>query len=186
MTMNQWSHLIFVPVAAIVMPAHAVNYLSVAEAQQQMFDTSHQFVEAPLSFTDEDKDQIKELAGVRQRTDEQKFWKVKKDGELVGWFAVDDVIGKHEYITYGVALDLAGNVLDVEILSYRETHGHEVRNAVWREQFVGKSINDSLKLGKDIENISGATLSCRNVTDGIKRLLVINKLFLTEHSQPAS
>jgi Na+-transporting NADH:ubiquinone oxidoreductase subunit NqrC len=46
-----------------------------------------------------------------------------------------------------------------------------VRNEAWRKQFTGKTSTASLKLGDDIRNISGATLSCRHVTDAVKRLL---------------
>ena len=52
---------------------------------------------------------------------------------------------------------------------YRETYGYEIRNDKWRAQFVGKNANSKLKLDDDIKNISGATLSCRHITDGVKR-----------------
>jgi Na+-translocating ferredoxin:NAD+ oxidoreductase RnfG subunit len=61
-------------------------------------------------------------------------------------------------------------------MSYRETHGDEIRRKTWRDNFDGKSLADPLKLGKDIPNISGATLSCRNVTDGVKRVLSMLKV----------
>ena len=35
-----------------------------------------------------------------------------------------------------------------------------------------------LKLDADIKNISGATISCRHVTDGVKRLLALHDLVL--------
>jgi len=48
-----------------------------------------------------------------------------------------------------------------------------VRNASWRAQFVGKSAASPLQLNGDIKNISGATLSSKHVTDGVKRILNI-------------
>jgi Na+-transporting NADH:ubiquinone oxidoreductase subunit NqrC len=69
-------------------------------------------------------------------------------------------------------------VRDVEILEYRETYGGEVRNAAWRQQFVGKRFGSGVQLGKDIKNISGATLSSRHVTDGVRRLLATWELLL--------
>ena len=74
----------------------------------------------------------------------------------------------------------AGSVLGVEIISYRETHGGQIRDASWRAEFTGKTLADALRLGKDIPNISGATLSCRNVLDGVKRLLVIHDMVLRD------
>ena len=105
---------------------------------------------------------------MRVRSAELKVWK-SSDG---GLFIVDDVVGKHELITFALALTPAGAVRAIEILDYRESYGYEVRNADWRAQFIGKTGGAALKLDQDIRNISGATLSCRHVTDGVKRLLV--------------
>ena len=68
----------------------------------------------------------------------------------------------------------------VEILDYRETYGGEVRNANWRRQFVGKRPGSALRLDQDIKNISGATLSSRHVTDGVRRLLVTYQMLLAQ------
>jgi Na+-translocating ferredoxin:NAD+ oxidoreductase RnfG subunit len=95
-----------------------------------------------------------------------------------GWFIVDEVLGKHEYITYALGLSVSGAVKQIEILDYRETYGYEVREASWREQFVGKTTQNSLKLDGDIRNISGATLSSRHITEGVRRLLATYEVAL--------
>jgi uncharacterized protein with FMN-binding domain len=46
-----------------------------------------------------------------------------------------------------------------------------VRDGAWRAQFVGKSAASPLQLNVDIKNISGATLSSKHITDGVKRIL---------------
>jgi Na+-transporting NADH:ubiquinone oxidoreductase subunit NqrC len=69
-------------------------------------------------------------------------------------------------------------VRGIEILEYRESYGHEIRNDAWRRQFAGKSAADPLRLEQDIRNISGATLSCRHVTDGVRRLLALHDIAL--------
>ncbi len=81
------------------------------------------------------------------------------------------MVGKHEFITYAMALDASGAVKGVEILDYRESYGGQVRDAAWRSQFTGKRHGAALKLGGDVRNISGATLSSKHVTDGVRRVL---------------
>jgi hypothetical protein len=90
---------------------------------------------------------------------------------VLGRVIVDSVVGKFELIDYAVALDASGKVLAVEILTYREGHGGEVRMPAWRNQFVGKASGDPIHVGADIANISGATLSCTHVTDGVHRIV---------------
>lgn len=93
---------------------------------------------------------------------------------------VDAVIGKHDLITYAVALTNEGKVRQVEILEYREAYGGEVRSNSFRKQFVGRSHADPVQIGHDIQNISGATLSCTHVTEGIRRLLALYDVALTD------
>lgn len=168
---------IIAPVA-MVGSAHAEDYLTIAQAQKVLFPDAGVFLESAISLTEDQRDQIKKIAGVRQRTEVQQNWRAEQDGKLLGYFMVDEVIGKHEFITYAAAISPEGKVIGIEILSYRETHGGQIRKPEWRAHFAGKTLNDQFKLNKDIPNISGATLSCRNVTDGVKRLLTIHKIAL--------
>jgi hypothetical protein len=84
---------------------------------------------------------------------------------------IDQVLGKHDFITYAVGIDAGGKVKGVEIMDYRETYGGQIRDKAWRQTFVGKTSKDPLKLDKDIPSISGATLSSKHVTDGVRRIL---------------
>lgn len=164
------------PVAAIVIPAYAADYLTAQQAQKAIFPDADSFEARPAILTEAQKDKIKDLSGVRQRWDTQQIWRVVKEGKTVGWFAVDEVIGKHEFITYGVGFTADGHVVGIEIMSYRETHGGQVRDASWRKNFVGKTLADPFKLDVDVPNNSGGTLSSRNVMDGVKRVLAIQKV----------
>ena len=88
------------------------------------------------------------------------------------------MLGKHDYITYALALTPDGAVRSIEVMDYRENYGYEVRNADWRIQFLGKTKADPVQLNADIKNITGATLSCRHVSEGVKRLLFLHDLVL--------
>jgi len=179
MAARDWNAFLL-PMAVLATPAHAVDYLTVAQAQLLLFPGATGFAERPLRLNDEQRERVKSASGLRQRWEEQKVWRAERDGALQGWFIVDEVIGKHEFITYAAAISADGHVLGVEILSYRETHGGQIRDAAWRKHLAGKTLADPFKLDEDVPNISGATLSCRNVMDGVKRLLTLHKLFLAK------
>jgi Na+-translocating ferredoxin:NAD+ oxidoreductase RnfG subunit len=106
---------------------------------------------------------------------EPRAWTAVAAGQPMGYLYVDEVLGKQLFITYAVSMGMDGHVRRVEILEYRETHGFEVRNPRWLKQFAGAGENSALELNKDIKNISGATLSCRHVTEGVRRLLAVHR-----------
>jgi hypothetical protein len=144
----RWS----VPAAAVLTiaaPAYAVQYLSVAQAQKLAFPSATHFSEAEGG----------------------RAWRAEAGGKLLGLVVVDHVIGKHLYIDYAVALAPGDRVQRVEILAYRESYGGEIRSPSWLAQFVGKTSGSALRVGSDIRNISGATLSCAHVTEGVKRIV---------------
>ena len=165
--------------AAAIAPASAVAtvYLSVPAAQQALFPGAR-FVEHPLALSDAQRKAIARAAGAPGYDKVQRVWEARSGDRRIGWIMLDRVIGKHEFITYALALGADGAVRGIEILDYRETYGGEIRNPKWRQQFVGKRPGSQLRLDKDIKNISGATLSSRHVTDGVRRLLVTYQMLL--------
>lgn len=159
-------------------PALAVQYLTIDAAQKLLFPEASDFVSKPVRLDEAQKKFVEKAAGVRMRYSEQPVWQAMAADKLVGYFVLDEVYGKHEFITYAVALDASGAVRGVEILDFRETHGGQVVNPKWRAQFVGKRYGAKLKLDEDIQNISGATLSCKHISEGVRRVLAIHEVAL--------
>lgn len=141
MKASRWAWL---PVAVISTSAYATSYFTVEQAQRAIFPG--------VSFTGTGQ------AGV---------WRTSSGG----YFIVDRVVGKHEYITFAIGINANGTVKQIEIMQYNESYGYEVRDAGWRAQFVGKSAGSPLQLNVDIKNISGATLSSKHIADGVKLVL---------------
>lgn len=168
---HQW--LITAAVAAGFAPApqlaYAVEYLSAEAAQHTAFPDASAF--EPVLIAADIKAAVAREAG--RFAVEPRVWRVLAGSRPIGWFIVDEVIGKVELITYGLALDATGAVKSLDVLAYRESHGDAIRLAAWRAQFTGKRASDPVKVDADIRNISGATLSCRHVTEGVHRLLVL-------------
>lgn len=158
----------------VAAPAFAVQYLDIGQVQKLFFPQADRFESVPLLLTDAQKAFVEKAAGVRMRYARQPVWKAFENGTLVGWVVQDEVYGKHEFITYAVALDASGAVRGMEIMDYRETHGSEVGNPGWRAQFNGKKYGAPLRLDEDIQNISGATLSCKHISEGVRRILALH------------
>src|SRR4030095_13472430 len=129
------------------------------------FANATEFIEAHIRFQPAQAEAIEKLSGQKVLSRAQQIWRAQMGDKLLGYFIVDYVVGQHLLIDYAVALDAQGLVKQVEILEYRESYGGEIRGASWRKQFVGKSAKSPLVLNKDVLNISGATLSCRHVSE---------------------
>jgi hypothetical protein len=164
---NKW---LLVPAAVIAVPAcaYATQYLTVEQAQLAIFPGAA-FTPAFMTISDSQRKEIERRTGVNVRLRDQRVWRVSTGG----FFIVDEVVGKHEFISYAAGLNADGSLRQIEIMDYHESYGYEIRNEAWRRQFVGKRDGDPLKLDVDIKNIGGATLSCRHITDGVKRLLAL-------------
>ncbi|MBO9581859.1 MAG: FMN-binding protein [Sphingobium sp.] len=179
MSKPPWAHIAALPILAVVSsPAWATDYLTVDQAQRALIPQAQAFTAFPVVLSPAQLQQIRRLSGVPQRTNQPKIWQATRENAAIGWVIVDEVIGKHEFITYATAITPDGHVLGVEILSYRESKGGQVRDPRWRERFRGKTLADPFRLNQDIPNISGATLSSRNITDGVKRILAIHHVAL--------
>ncbi len=180
--MSDWIHRIVVPPAIVfsagAIPCYATTYLTVEHAQKICFTTATQFVPADVRLTRAQMRAIEKDSGVWVRLPSERVWRAMDGNRFLGWFIQDEVLGKHEYIHWALALNADGSVRQIEILVYSETYGYQIREAKWRAQFTGKKHGARLKLGGDIKNISGATLSCRHVTDGVKRLLSFYEIAL--------
>ena len=155
------------------LPAHAVTYLTVEQAQAAIFP-GKKLTPDDVKLTAAQRKAVEKASDVRVRNPDLKVWKVENGG----WFILDEVIGKHEFITYAVGLTDDGVVKQIEVMDYRETYGGQVRDQKWRAQFTGKKHGATLKLDDDIQNISGATLSSRHIADGVRRLLATYELVL--------
>lgn len=163
MKSSQW---VWLPVAAISTSVYAATYFNVEQAQQVIFPGG-KFTKAFITLTDAQAKEIEHRSDVNVRNQELQIWKV----EGGGYFIVDEVLGKHEFITYAIGLNADGSVKHIEIMQYQESYGYQVRNQEWLKQFTGKTSAAALKLDGDIKNISGATLSSHHITDGVKRIL---------------
>jgi Na+-translocating ferredoxin:NAD+ oxidoreductase RnfG subunit len=167
------------PLLVTPLVVQATQYLSIEQAQRRLFPTATAYPAQPLALTADQVKVIEQASGTRVVNRQPLVWRAMAGDQLLGHLFVDQVYGKHEFITYALAVTADGQVAGVEILDYRETHGDQVRQPRWRAQFLGKDAGDAVKIGHDIQNISGATLSCRHLTDGVRRLLATHRALLS-------
>lgn len=154
--------------------ALGAQYATPEEAAQRSFPEAVAFEPRTAQLSTEELQAVAKAAGLPARS---VSWRMllalNAAKQPLGVVVFDSVVGKFELIDYAVAIGNDGKIRNVEILTYRESHGYEVRLPGWRGQFTGKDARAPLRTGDDIANISGATLSSSHVTDGIRRIVAV-------------
>lgn len=97
-----------------------------------------------------------------------RFW---REAERSAW--VLEEVGKEEPITFGIVVN-RHKVEQVKVLAYRESRGWEVKHPAFTEQFSNASL-DGIQLDKQIDGISGATLSVRAMTAVVTLALYLDE-----------
>jgi len=177
-----WLGMLAALTAAPVPVVIAADYLSVEGAQKALFPAADQFTELVLALDPAQRARVQALAGTQPPHRSLRAFRALRGSELLGYVFIDEVIGKEDFITYAAAIDASGRVGALEVLSYRESHGGEIRAPAWRHQFAGRGDLDELKVATDIKNIAGATLSSEHVTQGVRWLVALWQVAL----QPAA
>ena len=158
---------------------HLEIYFTEEEAAKVMFPDSEKIRRETLSLTAEQKTFVEEVIGWEFPETSFDVFIGESQEKIDGYALIQNTIGKHRPITYMVGVDSAGEVSNFEVLVYREARGNEIATKRFNYQYQGKNIADPIRINRDIINITGATMSVRSASAGVKRVLVlVNEFYL--------
>ena len=126
-----------------------------------------------------DKQMKKEVENqVKQKfyRDKLYYWTISQDDTTIAYAFLDNVIGKSMPITFMVILNIDGDIINANVIKYREAYGGEVGNKGWLRQFINLNNNSGYNIGKDIDGISGATISVKSMSKGIYKIAALYPL----------
>tara|TARA_B100000945_G_scaffold314692_1_gene312650 strand:+ start:64 stop:585 length:522 start_codon:yes stop_codon:yes gene_type:complete len=100
------------------------------------------------------------------------YWKIDVNGAK-HYALMDNTIGKTMPITFLIIFNENQEVIHSSIIKYRESYGGEISGKNWLAQFTGMKKDSLFIYGKEINGISGATLSVKSFTKGISKLSLL-------------
>jgi hypothetical protein len=88
---------------------------------------------------------------------------------------ITDSEGNFEYFDYFIIYDAEKKIKSVRVFNYEATHGQEITIRKWLDQFTGYNGNKPLRVGREIDSISGATISVFGLVADIQQKTAILK-----------
>ncbi len=122
---------------------------------------------APSTLVEEDPDQAREV----EQTTTEMFIGFDDSDNPVGYAYVGEGPGYGGAVRVLVGVDGSnGQILGISIVSHSETPGlgSRIEEESFRRQFVGKTLDDPIALGTDIDVLTGATVSSQAVVDAVR------------------
>lgn len=97
-----------------------------------------------------------------------------QDGEKLGIMATVKTQGYEGTITYNLAVDTDTEIIGIRVISHSETPGigDVITTDDFQEQFIGKSFEDPIQEGEDVDAVSGATMSTGSMINSIRRTVI--------------
>jgi hypothetical protein len=152
---------------------HAEVFMTEEDAVKIMLPKSERIRKAVIRLSQEKKEVIEQRIGWKFPEESFELYIGETSDMVDGYAMVHNTIGKHKHMTYMVGVDAKGACSNVELLVFREAKGGEVGRKRFNAQYEGKTVSDPIRINKDIINISGATMSVRSISAGVKRVLVL-------------
>ncbi len=146
--------------AALLTGMHNITEPVIQERQQR------EYLEALESFFPEiDEFETEEIG------DHRYDLVYDQDGEKLGVMATAKTQGYEGTITYNLAVDNNAEIIGIRIISHSETPGigDVITTDNFQDQFIGKSFEDPIEAGEDVDTVSGATLSTGAMIGSIRR-----------------
>ena len=152
---------------------HVQEYLTEEEAAKVVLPDSERIRAEVLSLGPQQKTLVEKRIGWTFPESSFNVYVGETNGQTDGYAVVQNTIGKYRPITYMVGIDPSGHVTNFEVLVYRESRGNEIATKRFNYQYEGKTLRDPIRINRDIINITGATMSVRSASAGVKRALVL-------------
>ncbi len=155
----------------------------VATAAESIYQSPEDFLSTTFSKTPEPQrltlsgdigKEVKKILGHRYKKIRVPYW---QNDCRSAWILEE--IGKERYITTGFVVNSQG-LEKAKVLIFRESRGWEVKHDFFGQQFIGAKLTDKNKLDKNIDNISGATMSVDAVTNISRMALLLHEYVIKD------
>jgi len=154
-------------------PEHVKTYYTLDQALNEVFEGADRIWSERWIPSDDQQAAMETRLGRRLPAEEVVFHRAERDSRDLGVALELAEKGRFRPITFLVHVGPDQKVAKVLLMVYRESRGDGVKRQRFLKQFRGKSADNRLRLNRDVVAVSGATMSSRGLTAGVKRALIL-------------
>ena len=163
--------------ATVSAPAQAKVFASQNQAIAEAFPDSTRVDRKTMILRKAQVKAIESRTGAQVEAKIVVFHIAYRDDELLGYAHIDVHTVRTQPEAFLIVLTPEGRVRTVRILAFHEPLDYLPTDR-WYKQFADKGKGDSLRVGRDIHGVVGATLSARVAADGVRRMLAYYEVLL--------
>jgi len=142
------------------------------EALETAFPDADSVEKIEVYVSEDDARKIESLAKAKLNSRLFMVYKAVTGGETIGYAVIDTHELRSMTETVMFVINPDGTLRHTEILAFFEPPEYMPANN-WIVLFDGKSTGDTLKVGRDIPNISGATITAVALSESVRRTLAL-------------
>lgn len=171
--------LIFIPLC-LGSYSEARVFMKRDEALKTAFPDADNIEKTKVFLTNDQVNEIESLSKTDLDSRLYVIYEGKKDGQSLGYAIIDTHELRTQTETVMFVINGDGTLKHAEVLAFFEPPEYMAGDK-WLELFNNKAVKtESLKLGKDIPNISGATITANSLARSIRRVLAVFNIAMNQ------
>jgi hypothetical protein len=164
-----------------VSPSFSKVYMTRDKALSVTFPGADRIEKKAVFLTEEQVKKIETLAKSELESKLYTFYAGKRGEETLGYAVIDTHVLRTKTETLMIVINPDGTLRQVEILAFFEPDDY-MPTANWLNLFQGGPLNGSLWIGRDIPNITGATITSNSLVKSVRRIMAVFEVALKGQS----
>lgn len=145
------------------------------EALKTAFPDAAEIEKNEVFFSSDQSQAIESLAKAKNESKLYIIYEAKNGEKTLGYAIIDTHSLRTKTETVMFVINPDGTLKQTEVLAFFEPPDYQA-GGNWMELFEGKTSDDSMKVGKDIPNITGATITANSLSQATRRILAVFKV----------
>jgi carbon monoxide dehydrogenase subunit G len=173
-------------IGLIVLPLRAVELLSDSQAVKRMFLTADNVTAEQKTLSAAQVASVKSLLGGKMyamsapegvNEAQYTFYTGKKGADIQGIAVIEEQVDKWGPLRFIIVVDpKTGAIVNAAMCKYIDGRARNLSSRSFLKDYFGKTLADPITVGKDINAVSGATVSTEILSFMVKKVLALYKV----------